>query len=55
MFCAPAVNAQTASDYYNRGNTKQVLEDYKGAIEDYNKAVELGNTTAVDKIKIHCN
>ena len=29
--------SQTAEDYYNRGNAKNNLQDYDGAIADYNK------------------
>ena len=32
--------SQTAEYYYNRGNAKKKLQDYKGAIADYNKAIE---------------
>ena len=30
-----------AAAYYNRGRAKRSLEDYKGAIADYTKAIEL--------------
>ena len=33
--------AQTAEDYYDRGATKGKLGDYRGAIQDSNKAIEL--------------
>ncbi|HEX7413225.1 MAG TPA: OmpA family protein, partial [Bacteroidia bacterium] len=33
--------AKTAEDYYNRGNAKHEVGDFRGAIEDYNKAIEL--------------
>ena len=33
--------SQTAEDYYNRGNAKGNSQDYKGAIADYTKAIEL--------------
>ncbi len=33
--------ATTADDYFNSGNAKNELQNYKGAIEDYNKAIEL--------------
>ena len=32
---------KTAQDYYNSGNAKSNLQDYRGAIVDYNKAIEL--------------
>ena len=32
---------KTAQDYYNSGSTKDDLQDYRGAIADYNKAIEL--------------
>ncbi len=32
---------KTAEDYLDSGNAKADLEDYKGAIQDYNKAIEL--------------
>ena len=33
--------AQTVEDYFNSGKAKYNLKDYKGAIEDFNKAIEL--------------
>ena len=33
--------AQTAEEYYDKGITKHELGEYKGAIRDYNKAIEL--------------
>ncbi|MCH6575922.1 MAG: tetratricopeptide repeat protein [Bacteroidetes bacterium] len=33
--------AQTAEEYYNKGVAKGGKGDYKGAIRDYNKAIEL--------------
>ena len=33
--------SQTAEDYNNRGSAKGNLQDYKGAIADYTKAIEL--------------
>ena len=33
--------SQTANDYYDRGNAKQELKEYKAAITDYDKAIEL--------------
>ena len=32
---------KTAEDYFNSGNAKANLKDYKGAIEDFNKVIEL--------------
>ncbi len=32
---------QTATDYFNKGISKFNLQDYKGAIVDYNKAIQL--------------
>ena len=33
--------AQTSTEYYNMGVCKDELGDYRGAILDYNKAIEL--------------
>lgn len=33
--------SQVANDYYDRGNAKQELKEYKAAIIDYDKAIEL--------------
>lgn len=33
--------AQTAEDYFNSGLAKFNLQDYRGAVEDYNRAIEL--------------
>ncbi len=33
---------QQAEEYYESGKAKDDLKDYKGAIEDYNKAEEQG-------------
>ena len=33
--------AQTVEDYFNSGKAKSNLEDYRGAIQDYTKAIEL--------------
>ena len=38
--------AQNSTDYYNRGVSKVNLRDYKGAIQDYNKAIELNPKNA---------
>ena len=32
---------QTAEEYYNQAKAKHKLNDYKGAIADYNKAIKL--------------
>ena len=32
---------QTAEDYYNKGISKFNIKDYKGAIADYNQAIQL--------------
>lgn len=32
---------QNAFDYFSRGNFKKLLEDYIGALEDYNEAIKL--------------
>ena len=39
--------AQTAEDYYDRGIAKNELGDHKGAIQDYNKAIELNPNYAL--------
>lgn len=36
-----SAKAQTAKEYYLRGNAKSALENYDGAIADYNKAIDL--------------
>jgi tetratricopeptide (TPR) repeat protein len=33
--------AQTAEEYYTRGNAKGELGDYRSAIQNYNKAIQL--------------
>jgi len=33
--------AQTSSEYFNMGNSKSRLKDYKGAIADFTKSIEL--------------
>jgi tetratricopeptide (TPR) repeat protein len=33
--------SQTVKEYFDRGGTKFNLGDYRGAIADYNKAIEL--------------
>ncbi len=37
-------SAQTAEDLYQSGLKKNELKDYKGAIQDYTKAIGLNNT-----------
>jgi len=51
------VEQMDATAYYNRGNSKREVDDYKGAIEDYDKAIELNpkfanayNSRAIAKI-----
>ena len=39
--------------YFNRGNSKSVLEDYKGALEDFTKAIEEGQ--GHDDAALHFN
>jgi len=41
LFITTLVYAKTAEDYFNSGYAKYGLKDYKGAIQDYNKAIEL--------------
>ncbi|CAN5609000.1 hypothetical protein BH11BAC3_BH11BAC3_28650 [soil metagenome] len=36
-----SANAQTAAEYFESGLKKDRLQDFKGAIEDYNKAIEI--------------
>ena len=39
--------AQTSAEgYFDRGNTKEDLQDYRGAIQDYSKAIELDPSDA---------
>ena len=38
--------SQTATDYFNNGHSKHKLGDYVGAIEEYNKAIELSPDSA---------
>jgi len=47
LFITTLVYAQTAEDYFNSGNDKEDLQDYRGAIQDYNKAIELNPNYAV--------
>ena len=41
IFITTVAYTQTADDYFNSGVTKYDLKDYKGAIQDYTKAIEL--------------
>jgi len=41
LFLTTLAYAQTAEDYFNLGYAKSGLKDYKGAIQDLNKAIEL--------------
>ena len=41
IFITTLAYAKTAEDYFNSGKAKYKLKDYKGAIEDFNKAIEL--------------
>lgn len=41
------LNAQSAEDYYKKGNDKAMLKDYSGAIEEYTKSIDL-NPRAAD-------
>ena len=36
--------SQTSEDFFEKGIAKSNLGDYKGAIQDYNKAIELDPT-----------
>ena len=38
---------QTVEENYNRGNIKDDLKEYEGAIKDYTKAIELDPNNAV--------
>ena len=37
---------QTAEEYFGRGLSKHELQDYRGAISDYSKAIELNPNDA---------
>ncbi len=41
-----ALNAQTAEDYYKKGNDKAMVKDYAGAIEEYSKSIEINPRSA---------
>ncbi|GJQ33548.1 MAG: hypothetical protein HBSAPP04_23870 [Ignavibacteriaceae bacterium] len=47
--------ARLAGDAWERrGTCKQKLDDLSGACDDWAKAVELGDTTAQEKIEKYC-
>ena len=46
LFITTLAYAKTAEDYLESGNTKYNQQDYKGAIQDYNKAIELNPSDA---------
>jgi len=37
---------QTANEYVNMGDVKQLRKDYRGAIADYTKAIEIDSSYA---------
>ena len=41
LFITTLAYAQTAEDYFNSGGDKYYKQNYKGAIQDYTKAIEL--------------
>jgi len=47
LFITTIAYAKTAEDYFNSGNDKYDLKDYVGAIQDYNKAIELNPKDAL--------
>ncbi len=47
LFISTLAYAQTAEDYYNSGLDKYDQQDYKGAIQDHTKAIELSPKLAV--------
>lgn len=40
-------SCKNSSDYHNSGNAKFNMKDYNGAIEDYNKAIELNPNSSI--------
>ena len=46
------LNPNDAKAYYNRGLAKSDLQDYKGAIADFNKAIELNPNLRITLITI---
>ena len=49
------LNPNDVSAFINRGHSKKLLNDKKGACLDYSKAGELGYEQAYDFIKEYCN
>jgi len=41
IFITILAYSQTAEDYFNSGIAKNQLQDYRGAIQDFTKAIEL--------------
>ncbi len=41
LFLSINLFSQTAKDWYEKGNAKVEQNDYKGAISDYTKSIEL--------------
>ena len=41
IFATSLSFGQTTDEYYNKANDKAKLQDYRGAIEDYTKVIEL--------------
>ena len=41
LLTSSIVFSQTAEEYFAAGNYKYGLEDYRGAIADYSKAIEI--------------
>ena len=41
VFSTQAAHAQSAGEFFNRGNAKYRLRDYQGAIADYTKAIQI--------------
>ena len=51
LFVLASLNLAAQTDYGNKGEAKYNLGDYTGAIQDYNKAIELDP----DAAKACCN
>jgi len=43
-----ATTPKNSSDYFGRGSARSERGDHRGAIEDYNKAIELGSRSSSD-------